>query len=48
MDVKERGRESSTLPQREKHSKVAYNQESQKAQPKRGVVKGRSGEPSKC
>ena len=36
-----------THPQREKHSKVVHDQESWKAQPKKGVVKGRLGEPSK-
>jgi len=28
--------------------KVAHGQENQKAQQERGVVKGRSGEPSEC
>ena len=34
--------------QKKEEKKVAHDQESQKAQPKKGVVKGRSGEPSKC
>jgi len=41
-------RERRCTPQREKHSKAAYGQETQKAQQKRKVAKERLGEPSKC
>jgi len=48
MNVKRRRRRKQHTPQREKHSKAIHDQESQKAQPKRGIVKGRLGEPLKC
>ena len=48
MDVKRRRRRKWYIPQRKKCSKAVHDQESQKVQPKRRVVKGRSGEPSKC
>ena len=48
MDVKEKERRKQRGPERQRRSKAAHDQESQKAQPKRGVVKKRSGEPSKC
>jgi len=35
-------------PERQKCSKAAHSQENWKAQQERGVVKRRSGEPSKC
>ena len=35
-------------PERQRYSKAAHSQENQKVQQKRGVVKGRSGEPSEC
>jgi len=34
--------------ERQKHSKIVHDQESRKAQQKRGVVERRLGEPSKC
>jgi len=48
MNVKRRRRRKQHTPQREKHSKAIHDQESRKAQPKRGIVKGRLGEPLKC
>jgi len=48
IDVQRKRRERQHAPQREKYSKVVYDQESQKVQQKREVNKERSGEPSKC
>jgi len=48
VDVKKKRKRKQHTPQRKKCSKAVYDQESWKAQPKREVVKGRSGEPSKC
>jgi len=47
VDVKRRKRRKWHAPQRKKYSKVVHDQESQKVQPKRRVVKKRSGKPSK-
>ena len=46
MDVKRGKRRRQHVPEREKYSKTAHDQESWNMQPKRGIVKGRSGEPS--
>jgi len=35
-------------PERQRRSRAAHSQENQNAQQKRGIVKRRSGEPSKC
>jgi len=48
VDVKRKRRRKQHIPQREKCNKAVHDQKSQKAQPKRGIVKERSGEPSKC
>jgi len=44
VDIEERW----CSPERQRYSKAVHSQENWKAQPKRGVVKERSGEPSKC
>jgi len=48
VDAKERQRRRQRGPERQKRSKAAHRQETQKAQPKRGVTKERSGEPLEC
>jgi len=48
MDTKKEGRRKRRGPKRQRRSKAAHSQENWKAQQKRGVVKERSGEPSKC
>jgi len=48
MDAKGRQRGRWRGPERQKCSKAAHGQENWKAQQERGVVKRRSGEPSKC
>jgi len=48
VDAGERRKRRWCGPERQRYSKAAHGQENQKAQQKRGVVKGRSGEPSEC
>jgi len=48
VDAKEKGREEQRGLKRQRRSKAAHGQKNQKAQQERGVVKRRSGEPSKC
>jgi len=48
VNAKRRQRRKQCSPERQKCNKVAYGQETWKVQPKRGVAKERSGEPSKC
>ena len=48
VDAKEKGREEQRGLKRQRCSKAAHGQKNQKAQQERGVVKRRSGEPSKC
>jgi len=48
VDVQKEERERQCTPEREKHSKETHGQEGWKVQQRRGVVKGKSGELSKC
>jgi len=48
VDVRKKRKQRWCTPEGERHSRVAYGQESQKAQQKREVNKGRSDELSKC
>jgi len=47
VDVRKRRRRKWHTLERKKHSKTVHNQKSWKAQQKKVVAKGRSGEPSK-
>jgi len=48
VDAGEKRRKRRCSPERQRRSKAAHSQENRKAQQERGVVEGRSGEPSKC
>jgi len=48
VNVKEKGKGEQRGPERQRRSKVAHSWKNWKVQQKRGVVKRRSGEPSKC
>jgi len=48
VDVRKEGRQRRYALKRERYSRAVHGQESQKAQQKRRIGKGRSDEPSKC